>query len=189
MSLNRRKPIGALPSSKSLAVREMIEDVACLVDLACCTSATSPKRSRYRFRSAFEPLRIKQTGLVRRPRLCTFASSVDTASHSPSNLPRARVRVAGRHRDTECHDQTVLADTVEESPDQVGAIERPTGSFHNCARVFATGAHAGGVLLLVPRVTIVGGRRLETACAPRVATPTSICSTTRRFSGPSLAIS
>jgi hypothetical protein len=58
----------------------------------------------------------------------------------------------------------------------------------SCAAVFATNRRLTA-LLLAPRVAIVdgSGSRLRAYC--RVATPTSICSTTRRFNGSSLAIS
>ena len=52
----------------------------------------------------------------------------------------------------------------------------------NCAVVFATNRRLT-LLLLVPRLTTPAGSGSRLRAYWRVATPTSICSTTRRFSG------
>jgi hypothetical protein len=58
----------------------------------------------------------------------------------------------------------------------------------SCAAVFATNRRLTA-LVLVPRASIVVGSAPRLRAYRRVATPGSICSTTRRYSGSSFAIS
>ena len=87
-------------------------------------------------------------------------------------LPEAERVLLAVGRDPEGHDHAVLADVhaVEEQRDEVEAVQ-------------GRGLPRPPRLFLVPRLTTSAGTGSRLRAYWRVATPTSSCSTTRRFSG------
>jgi hypothetical protein len=104
-------------------------------------------------------------------------------------VPHAERVFLAVSRDAERHDQAGLADmdSVDQQPHQVHRVERGGLPRRHCAAVFVTKRRLTA-LLLVPRLRIVAGTGSRLRAYRRVATPTSICSTTRRFNGSTSAM-
>jgi hypothetical protein len=104
-------------------------------------------------------------------------------------LPEAERLFLPIGRDVECDDETMIPDVhaVEISATRFRSSRAVPRQASSCAVVFATNRRLTA-LLLVPRLRIVAGTGSRLRAYPRVATPTSICSTTRRFNGSTSAI-
>ena len=141
----------------------------------------------------FEPSRItSRLRSVRRPRLCRFAEQALThGAVFRRAVPEAQRVFLPVAVDAQGHDEAVLADVhaVDQQAPR-GRARRAASTCHASSWAWPSSRRSGGS----PRScscrgcgTPAGaGSRLRAYC--RVATPTSICSTTRRSSGSSRAM-
>ena len=151
-----------------------------------CTRAAGPKVWVTAVWSAFAPSRItSRLRSVRSPRLCRFVSRpwhTVVFSVEPSHRPSACFRpVWSMPRATTMQWLPTCTPSIS-SPTRSRSSSGVTRQASNCAWVCATNRRLTA-LLLVPRVrtSAPSGSRLRSYW--RVATPMSICSTTRRLRG------
>ncbi len=102
-------------------------------------------------------------------------------------VPQAERVLLAVGGDAERHNEAVVADghAVHEQADQVERLERGGLPRRQLGRPTKRRLTAR---LLVPRLRIVAGTGSRLRAYRRVATPTSLCSTTRRFNGSTSAI-
>ena len=169
----------------------MVEDVPQLVDLTALDQRGLAEDGAHGFAQRLRAVEDHQQAAVgaQAAALQIRQQVLTDARVLGGPVPQAERVFLAIGRDPERHDQAVLADVhaVEEQGDQVEAVERRRLPRRQLRRRLRHEAAAHGALARAAARHVAGtGSRLRAYC--RVATPTSICSTTRRFNGSTSAM-